>query len=81
MPLMRIVGQSPPWHRNRGPVFSRRRVLNQAASQSNKESAHPLRKLVSSVLENVQKSLKIWGVTTAGIGLLALIALIVAIVK
>jgi predicted PurR-regulated permease PerM len=38
-------------------------------------------KLVRSVLENVQKSLKIWGVTTVGIGLLALTALIVAILK
>jgi len=46
----------------------------------NKEMNEQL-KLVGSVLENVQKSLKIWAVTTAGIGLLALIALIVAVVK
>jgi ABC-type transporter Mla subunit MlaD len=46
----------------------------------NKEMNDQL-KLINSVLENVQKSLKILGATTAGIGLIALVALIVAVVK
>jgi septal ring factor EnvC (AmiA/AmiB activator) len=46
----------------------------------NKEMNEQL-KLVRSVLENVEKSLKIWSVATVGIGVLALTALIIAIVK
>lgn len=46
----------------------------------NKEMDEQL-KLIRSVLENIQKSLKTWAVITAVIGSLALIALILAIVK
>ena len=46
----------------------------------NKEMNDKL-KLIETVLQTVQKSLKILAVTGAGVGLIALIALVVAVVK
>jgi predicted PurR-regulated permease PerM len=46
----------------------------------NKEMNDKL-KLIETVLQTVQKSLKILAVTGAGVGLIALLALIVAVVK
>jgi hypothetical protein len=38
-------------------------------------------KLIETVLQTVQKSLKILAVTGAGVGLIALIALVIAVMK
>jgi len=38
-------------------------------------------KIVESVLTNIQKSLQFWALATSGFGILAIVALIVAIVK
>ena len=46
----------------------------------NKEMNDKL-KLIETVLQTVQKSLKILAVTGAGVGLIALVALVVAVVK